>query len=798
MAFSINTNIASLEAQQYLRADSAFQSKTINRVTSGLRIVNSGDDAAGLAIANGLRSDRAVLTQGIQNANDGLATLQTIDGGVNNISQLLDRASTLAAQSASNTFTGDRSVLNQEFQSVLGEINRQAQAVGLNTGGSFATALSVFIGGGRTSGSISNIQNGTVGVDLTHSTVDTQSLGLSGYAATGNSSVDIGTGAGTTTVANIIANTTNQGTQNQAGFTQFYFTGPGFSSTTGTSRVGISVNLSGVTDANSLANAINAAITAAGNGDSQQATAFKNAGIQAKAVTDSTGATHLQFVSSNSAFQVEAGDGTANALLGNISSGSTGQSVAAATTATGTAVAATAAAGAETVNLRVDLGGTVTNATVSIATTDTTRSAILAKVNAGLTSAGVAVTASLDGSNNLIFTANNSAQAQSLSVQASSDGRNYLGLGTFGASGTTTAGASASVAATQNVQIAIGNQVVTFTGLTSSATEATSLSNLNTAFQGNALTRAAGITAVDNGSGVINIVSNNSTNFRVNVYGASDGSHVGFGIIASDANSVDSAATATLTATAETGSTSPSVDANGVSTSGFLNFKGITVAGSNQTITLTSPDSTGASHSISIGLTNSNASDIDAALTAINNALLQSNDSTLQKIVAVKDQSGNADGIRFVSSAPSFTLSLGSTATGTSSPGVIQGISNGTGTSSQGGPVITSSTLGTGATVDISSSGNAASAVTALSAAVTSLGRAQAAVGKGENLFNFAINLAQSQVTNEAAAESGIRDADLAAEAANLSKAQILVQAGTAALAQANSAPQAVLALLRG
>lgn len=53
-------------------------------------------------------------------------------------------------------------------------------------------------------------------------------------------------------------------------------------------------------------------------------------------------------------------------------------------------------------------------------------------------------------------------------------------------------------------------------------------------------------------------------------------------------------------------------------------------------------------------------------------------------------------------------------------------------------------------------------------------------------------------MTNEAAAESRIRDADLAAEAANLSKAQILVQAGTAALAQANSAPQAVLSLLRG
>src|SRR5579863_8874608 len=108
MSFDINTNISSLEAQQYLRVNSNFQAQTINRVTSGLRIVTSGDDAAGLAIANGYRSDEAVLTQGVRNANDGLSQLQTADGGINNISLLLDRARTLATQSASNAFTGDR------------------------------------------------------------------------------------------------------------------------------------------------------------------------------------------------------------------------------------------------------------------------------------------------------------------------------------------------------------------------------------------------------------------------------------------------------------------------------------------------------------------------------------------------------------------------------------------------------------------------------------------------------------------------------------------------------------------
>jgi flagellin len=108
MAFSINTNVASLQAQYYLNQTNAFQAKTINEVTSGLRIVDSGDDAAGLAVANGLRDSQAVLTQGVRNINDAQAQLQTIDGAMSNIGKLLDRLNTLATQSATDTFTGSR------------------------------------------------------------------------------------------------------------------------------------------------------------------------------------------------------------------------------------------------------------------------------------------------------------------------------------------------------------------------------------------------------------------------------------------------------------------------------------------------------------------------------------------------------------------------------------------------------------------------------------------------------------------------------------------------------------------
>jgi len=90
------------------------------------------------------------------------------------------------------------------------------------------------------------------------------------------------------------------------------------------------------------------------------------------------------------------------------------------------------------------------------------------------------------------------------------------------------------------------------------------------------------------------------------------------------------------------------------------------------------------------------------------------------------------------------------------------------------------------------------SAVTALGNAVTNLGTVQGKIGAGQNKLQDAITLAQSQISGFSAAESRIRDTDVASEAANLTKAQVLVQASMAAMAQANSAPQAVLSLLRG
>jgi flagellin len=164
----------------------------------------------------------------------------------------------------------------------------------------------------------------------------------------------------------------------------------------------------------------------------------------------------------------------------------------------------------------------------------------------------------------------------------------------------------------------------------------------------------------------------------------------------------------------------------------------------------------------------------------------------LQKIVAVKDvdSTGTALGIRFMSS-DAFTVSFTTVAGGL-------GLKDGsTGAVPQGAILASEENTG-GGRVAIATQVDAEAAVTTLAEAVAKLGAAQAVVGKGQNQFSFAISLASTQLTNLAASESRIRDADLAAEAANLTKAQILQQAGIAAMAQANSAPQVVLSLLQG
>jgi flagellin len=770
MSISLQTNIDSLVGQQNLDATEAFQSTTIQQLTSGYRINSAADDAAGLAVANGFRSSEAELTQGVQNANNATSTLQIADGGMNNISQMLDTLRSLSTESASGTFTGDRTILNNEFQSLLTEVNQQSQAVGLNQGGQFATDLSVYIGGGKdTATGGFSASNGTLNINLSAATVDTQSLGLTGFQAVGGTT-DL-SAASASSVSNITTNPAN--TTAASGYTEFDFSGPGFSDG---SQAQVAVNLQGVTDINTLVTALNSAIATTGSGVSASDTAFQSAGIIASVHTDANGGQELAFTSSNTAFQVQAGDQMANALLGNIASGSTGTATASTTQGASSTVAGTTTFTPTNVAFQISGGGMTSPVTLNLGT-DSTVTAAVADItsqvasNTALKAAGITVSGGGGTGTPLVFT---NAKGDTMNVQVTGDTANALGFGSYVANTSPTPAAYTSIAA-PTAYVAATN-----TGGTA---------QLGFSFNGGAAVSIAPITlagqsASVNGSGDLVIASTNGTAFRLSNAGSTSGvtGDIGFGTTGVAA-----------AAGGETASTAKStyVDANGVSNSTALTFKALQFGSDAQALTVSANSTDGTLESKTINLTNTNGQSIDSAVSAINQELQQTNDPTLQSITAVKEDVSGVEKINFISSNNSFSVSVGSSPNGNGFSG------NTVAGSAVAGNTTASATLGTGTTVSIDTQQNAIQAVAALSEAVTKLGSAQAAVGTGENQLNYAIGLAQSQITNFTAAESRIRDADVAADAANLTKAQTLQQAGIAALSQANSEPQAVLHLLQ-
>ncbi len=894
---SIQTNVASLVAQQNLNTNTNFQNNTIQQLTSGYRINASGDDPAGLAVANQYRSDIAEVTQGVLNANDGLSTLQIADGGMNNISLMLDRLNTLATQSASGSFTGDRTTVNSEFQSLVTEINRQAQSIGLDANGVLNTNVNVFIGGGKTQGTNANsTANGTVTLNLTGAAVDTKSLGLSGMVAIGGAS-DIGTGSATHTVAQILANANN--TTQVAGTTNLLFSGAGFSDA---NSVKVAVNLSGVTDINSLVTAINSAIGGAAGGASQADAAFGNAGIVASVHTDSNGGQELQFSSSTSAFQVSAGDVMANAILGNFVSTSQGAAISA--SVAGAATTAGTIASPTTTTVQITGGGLASPVSLTLGSGSTTTALALTDLanqvsnNTALEAAGITMSGTAGTA--LTFT---SAQGQTLNVAVTGDTGNMLGYGSFVAGtngavdyqsltggavyndavatgtanlqvslngglssanpisvdltgGTATAGAAVgsvagtiadqtgltltmkvdgsatvrtvtfattttiAMAASQiNTQSVAGSWGVTATvdasghlditsatkGATSdvsitggtaqaalgvaiqhnygaSRTETDLLAQINAQIAANSTLSAAGLEAV-NAGGAIKLQSNNNTFFRVSASTSGALADIGFGVGSASTYTGDTAGASTQYSIASQGA----ANAAGTAGTSLLTYSNLVDGNNTQAITLSANNTSGALQTLTITLANDAAATrsgqtIDQAISYINQQLQQSNNATLQQIVAVKENVSGTQEINFISGLNNFTVTVGAGGAGV-----------------QGGAAesVASTTLGTGNNVSVDTMANAVAAVNAIAGATTKLGAAQAGVGRGENQLNWAINLAQSQISNFSSAESGIRDANVAAEAANLTKAQVLQQASIAAMAQANSAPQAVLALLR-
>lgn len=157
MGLRINTNVASVNAQRNLFNTTNMLQKSLEKLSSGMRISRAGDDAAGLAISEGLKSDIRALQQASRNAADGISLIQTAEGGLEEVSGILIRLRELAQQAATGTLGAtERDYLNQEFTALVEEVTRISDSLEFNgafllDGSAGSVSIQVGIGTGTES-----------------------------------------------------------------------------------------------------------------------------------------------------------------------------------------------------------------------------------------------------------------------------------------------------------------------------------------------------------------------------------------------------------------------------------------------------------------------------------------------------------------------------------------------------------------------------------------------------------------------------------------------------------------------
>jgi len=196
---SIINSISSLNAENALSSTQANLQKTLTELSTGLKINSGSDDAAGLAIANGLQANISALTQSSQNASDGVGVLQTADGALSQVTTLLNRAVTLATEASNGGLsTSQSTALDTEFQSILTEIGNIGTTTNFNGTAVFGTTASVYTSDGTAGGS--STLSTAVGA------LTTTALGLNGSVLTSATAAQTALAKITSAVATVAAN----------------------------------------------------------------------------------------------------------------------------------------------------------------------------------------------------------------------------------------------------------------------------------------------------------------------------------------------------------------------------------------------------------------------------------------------------------------------------------------------------------------------------------------------------------------------------------------------------------------
>lgn len=151
MSMTVRTNVSAIQSAGILGKTNKALNKSLLKISSGKRINNAADDAAGLGVATNLESDTISVKQAMRNTNDGISVIQTAESAANEVTDILQRVRELAVQSASETLSdNERSYISDEYDQLVSEIDRIASATNFNgiqlTDGSEASGINVQVG----------------------------------------------------------------------------------------------------------------------------------------------------------------------------------------------------------------------------------------------------------------------------------------------------------------------------------------------------------------------------------------------------------------------------------------------------------------------------------------------------------------------------------------------------------------------------------------------------------------------------------------------------------------------------
>jgi flagellin len=760
MALGVLNNLSAIYAENNLNNTNASLQTVLQQLSSGSRINSGADDAAGLSLVNGLEANSVALTQSETNATEGVGLMQVADGALSQVTSLLDRAITLAAEASNGTLNSTQEgAANQEYQSILAEINNIGSTTTYNQEQVFNNStVAIYTGDSSQAGSSVD--------DLFIRSLSSSSVGDTGGAmsySSGQSNVFIdlskgGTNASATDSLNASGSTTIT--------VNYLARGSSGTVTPATANITVGTGTNYANTAQGLINAIN------GSGLGLSA----SFGTAAQA---GTAAASAATAANNSG-----GGGTDTGII------VAGNGLGTGTNGAGEVGTLTIAAAADTLT-----GGTLSivgsdgkTHIIALGTANSTDT--LANLAATINAAGYGVTASvntsgyLDGhaSNTLLTltSANPAVTVSSTNMTASAGAITLTGTPIASGSFTNTIGT-----------ITTGNANQAYTGGTLSigSNPSITLGTLNKT--DNAADLAATINAGN--YGVTASVDSTGKILTFRAANASDAFSstvtVGAGGVAATTNVANQNQIGTVTVTGDAGA-----DAL---TAGSLVIDGTTFAATGDTMAQLAAAITQSGLGISA---TANSSGGNTTLTMVSTSSA-SEGATFAQTIA-----DGADAVTQVQDTPAVGLSAyyGMGLTGsiidTSTGGGALNEGMDADNNGSGGVATTSYSDGAGSnlsTTDLTSQVNAEVALNELNVAISDVASMDGYIGAQINTLNSLSQVMSTQQENVVSAQNAVQATDYASATSNMSKYEILSQTGIAALAQANQVQQEVTKLLQ-